>query len=336
MSDTKTSDESAASTLGGTELIRGVQSAANVKITVNQLMAAVLLLLADTDGTLAANSDSKIATQKAVKTFVAAQITAGLASADVMIYKGATDCSANPNYPAADAGAVYIVSVAGKIGGASGVVVEAGDLFVCKTDGTSSGNQATVGTAWDVVQTNLIGAALTSGTLAQFASTTSAQLATLLSDETGSGAAVFGTAPTLSNPVVGTQTALDNSTKAASTAYADAAVTAGRSLGINSQSTAYTAVLADANGCIFHPAADTTPRTFTIPANSSVAYPLGTTLTFDNDIGAGALTIAITTDTMVLVGAAGTTGSRTVAAGGQATALKVASTRWRINGTLLT
>lgn len=53
---------------------------------------------------------------------------------------------------------------------------------------------------------------------------TSAQLATILSDETGSGLAVFGTGPTLSNPVVGTQTAGDNSTKAASTAYADNAV----------------------------------------------------------------------------------------------------------------
>lgn len=51
---------------------------------------------------------------------------------------------------------------------------------------------------------------------------TSAQLAAQLSDETGSGASVFGTSPTLSSPVVGTQTAGDNSTKAASTAYADA------------------------------------------------------------------------------------------------------------------
>lgn len=56
------------------------------------------------------------------------------------------------------------------------------------------------------------------------ASTTSAQLATVISDETGTGALVFGTSPTLSSPIVGTQSALDNSTKAASTAYTDAAV----------------------------------------------------------------------------------------------------------------
>jgi hypothetical protein len=75
--------------------------------------------------------------------------------ADTLVYKGTIDCSANPNYPAADAGHIYIVSVAGKIGGASGVVVEVGDLFVCKTDSTSSGTQAAVGANWDVIQTNI-------------------------------------------------------------------------------------------------------------------------------------------------------------------------------------
>jgi hypothetical protein len=68
------------------------------------------------------------------------------------------------------------------------------------------------------------GDALTSGKLSQFATTTSSELAGVISDETGSGALVFGTNPTLSNPIVGTQTANDNSTKAASTAYVDTAV----------------------------------------------------------------------------------------------------------------
>ena len=105
---------------------------------------------------------------------------------------------------------------------------------------------------------------------------------------------------------------------------------------INSQSAAYTLVLADIGTCIYHPAADTTARTFTIPANASVAFAVGTVITFDNDFGAGVLTIAITTDTLVLVGTAGSTGSRTLAAGGQATAIKVGSARWRITGNGLT
>lgn len=81
--------------------------------------------------------------------------SSGLANA--VVYKGATDCSGNPNYPAASAGDMYIVSVAGKIGGASGVSVEAGDSFICKTDGTAAGTQAQRGTAWNVVQGNLAG-----------------------------------------------------------------------------------------------------------------------------------------------------------------------------------
>jgi hypothetical protein len=44
---------------------------------------------------------------------------------------------------------------------------------------------------------------------------------------TGTGGLVRASAPTLTDPVVGTQSAGDNSTKAASTAYADAAVAAG-------------------------------------------------------------------------------------------------------------
>jgi hypothetical protein len=102
---------------------------------------------------------------------------------------------------------------------------------------------------------------------------------------------------------------------------------------INNQSVAYTAVLADANTAITHPVTDNTARTFTIPANASVAYPVGTTLTFVNMINT--LTIAITTDTMTL-SSAGTTGSRTLAANGIATALKLTSTTWLISGTGLT
>lgn len=103
----------------------------------------------------------------------------------------------------------------------------------------------------------------------------------------------------------------------------------------NSQSAAYGLVLSDSGKHIFHPSADTTPRTFTIPANSSVAYPIGTAINFVNQNGAGTLTIAITTDTMRLAGQ-GTTGSRTLGANGVATAIKVTSTEWIISGANLT
>lgn len=100
-----------------------------------------------------------------------------------------------------------------------------------------------------------------------------------------------------------------------------------------SQSTAYTTVLLDANKHILHPSADNNARTFTIANNSSVAYPIGTAITFVNQ--ANVLTIAIETDTMVLA-ANGAAGNRTLANNGIATALKITSTSWLISGAGLT
>jgi len=105
----------------------------------------------DTDNTLAADSDAKVASQKAVKAYIGTMVTSA------MHYKGVVDCSGNPNYPAASLGDVYVVSVAGKIGGASGLNVEAGDTLLCK-ETTVSGDQATVGSKWDVIQVNIDGA----------------------------------------------------------------------------------------------------------------------------------------------------------------------------------
>jgi hypothetical protein len=105
----------------------------------------------DTDVTLAANSDLKVASQKAIKAY-ADQL---LAANDAMVFKGAIDCSGNPNYPAASAGHTYKISVAGKIGGASGDVVEAGDTIYCIADSTAAGDKATVGAYWVIVQFNL-------------------------------------------------------------------------------------------------------------------------------------------------------------------------------------
>jgi hypothetical protein len=86
-------------------------------------------------------------------------------------------------------------------------------------------------------------------------------------------------------------------------------------------------VLSDA-GKVIYPTAG--GITLTIPANASVTYPIGTALTFAN-VSGSSVTIAITTDTMYL-GGVGTTGSRTLANYGLATALKIASAEWLISG----
>ena len=100
-------------------------------------------------------------------------------------------------------------------------------------------------------------------------------------------------------------------------------------LPINSQSANYTLVLSDSAKTIYHPLSDNNARTFTIPANASVPYAIGTVVSFVNL--ANTVTIAINSDTMYLAGP-GTTGSRTLDAFGIASALKVASTTWVISG----
>jgi hypothetical protein len=94
----------------------------------------------------------------------------------------------------------------------------------------------------------------------------------------------------------------------------------------NSQAGGYTCVLADAGQHILCNGA----VTITIPANASVAYPIGTTLTFVNNQAASS-SIAITTDTMYLANSTNTS-TRTLAQNGVATAVKITSTSWIISG----
>ena len=107
-----------------------------------------------------------------------------------------------------------------------------------------------------------------------------------------------------------------------------------RNVPIASKSAAYTTVLADSGKVIFHPSTDANARTFTIDSNANVAYALGTVLTFIN-MTSQAVTVAITSDTLYLAGT-GTTGSRTLAQYGMATAIKMTSTTWIISGSGLT
>jgi hypothetical protein len=126
-----------------------------------------------TDGTFASNTDAKVPTEKASKTYIGSAIAAYIAANDIEVFKGGIDCSANPNYPAADAGHVYRVTVAGKIGGASGINVEVNDRLECITDSTAAGTQAAVGANWFISQVNIDGAvtgpaSATSGNVATY------------------------------------------------------------------------------------------------------------------------------------------------------------------------
>ena len=146
----------------------------------------------------------------------------------------------------------------------------------------------------------------------------------------GPGALVIGTAGT-------ERMRIDSSGNTTINTIADgttstAAVGAGY-MGVPQNSTttgAYGVVAADAGKHIY----STATRTITIPANASVAFPVGTAISFIAATGT-TVTIAITSDTLLLAGA-GTTGSRTLAPFGMATAIKITSTSWIISGNGLT
>lgn len=235
----------------------------------------------DTDDTLAADSDVKVPSQQAVKAFVASAVTG------LLDLKGSTDCSANPNYPAASKGDTYLVSVAGKIGGASGTTVEVGDVYVATAD-NAGGTQAAVGTSWMVLQGNILsGAAVTFATAAEIRAGTEA-----------------------------------------AKAIAPDQLSAVRRAVTSQSGTSYTAVLADGESYIRF--SNASAISFTIPPNSSVAFPVGTVIEVEQ-AGAGALSF--------VAGSGVTLNSRAsdLTLAGQyavAFAKKVATDTWTVNGDL--
>lgn len=102
----------------------------------------------------------------------------------------------------------------------------------------------------------------------------------------------------------------------------------------NAQAVNYAIQASDAGKHIYHATGAGAGDTYTLPANASIQFEVGTAITFIN-MATDAVTIAITTDTMYLAGT-GTTGNRSLAQYGIATAIKVTSTEWLISGTGLT
>lgn len=166
---------------GGTQIksgtITNTQIAAGANIALSKLAEAVI----QADGGQAFTGDQSMggfkltnlgtpssSTDAATKGYVDTAVTG------LLDYKGGIDCSGNPNYPAASKGDTYTVTVAGKIGGASGINVDVGDYIVANAD-NAGGTQASVGSSWDRLEHNLVGALLAANNLSDLASAATAR-----------------------------------------------------------------------------------------------------------------------------------------------------------------
>lgn len=146
--------------------LAGIETAADVTDATNVDAAGATM---NTDSSLAgnsyfldednmsSNSDTKVPSQQSVKAYVDTAVTG------LLDFKGSTDASSNPNYPSALKGDAYVISVAGKVGGASGKSVDVGDVYLATAD-NAGGTEASVGTSWTVLEHNLVGAYVAGGT----------------------------------------------------------------------------------------------------------------------------------------------------------------------------
>lgn len=140
-------------------------------VEVADFAAAAIVTAGETIGSN--NNDTTIPTSAAVKAYADALIGA----ADAMVFKGGIDASTNPNYPAAVTGDTYRITVAGKIGGASGPNVTVGDTLINAAD-AAAGTHAAVGASWTIIQANVEAATTSTLGLVQLASASEASAQT--------------------------------------------------------------------------------------------------------------------------------------------------------------
>jgi hypothetical protein len=152
---------------------------------------------------------------------------------------------------------------------------------------------------------------VTTDTLAVLAATTSSQLAGVISDETGSGALVFGTSPTIATPVISSPK-ISSTYSAKTAAYTFASGDEGQLFSMNNAATAQ----------------------FNIPTDATFNFAVGTEIDVFWITGAGQPTIgAVTpgTTTVISTGATSATPALRVANSG-ATCKKLAADSWIVFG----
>lgn len=273
-------------------------------------------------------------------TTLAALTTTGLVSTAASVVGGAGLNIPHGTAPTSpNNGDVWTTSAGGlfaRINGATVGPFSAGG--VSTTGSPASGNLAKFSGAASVTNGDLSGDVTTSGTLATTVTKIGGvAVGTAATANTGTSGAALG----LLN---GNNTTSGNNTHSGTETFTgEAIVQAGIDLqtplttpttteagymGVpqNSQATSYGLVAADRGKEVFV----TSTSTLTIPANASVAFPIGATIEISADVGA-TVTIAITTDTLRWV-PSNATGSRTLVGPGTAVIQKKKSTEWWIKG----
>jgi hypothetical protein len=180
--DLTTTAGAVATTLATVNATVGTFGSATAAPTVTVNAKGLVTAASSTTITPAVGSITGLGTGVATALAATLDGTSGLASkayADALVtgvldFKGSTDASLNPNYPAALKGDVYYISVAGKVGGASGKSVDVGDALIASAD-NAGGTEASVGASWFVLEHNLTGALLSANNLSDVASTSTAR-----------------------------------------------------------------------------------------------------------------------------------------------------------------
>ncbi|WP_072389912.1 hypothetical protein [Hyphomicrobium sp. CS1GBMeth3] len=238
----------------------------------------------------ASDSATAVPTQQSTKKYISDVLAAG----DYAALKGGINCAANPDYPAANAGDTYRVTGAGRIGGAAGPLVQAGDAIQCFVDESASGNHAAVGANWLILQANVDLATDAAPGIVELATNSEAQAKTDTARAiTPANLAALGATEAFSGIVelaTAAETAAGTDSVRAVHPAGAAVVYTPKTRQVNPQTgTTYTFVLADAGKlCTFSNAG---AITVTVPPNSSVAFPVGTQIDIAQ-LGAGQVTLA--------------------------------------------